>query len=210
MRGRCAGAPVALASLVWALAVPSGVRAELFSWVDADGVVHFTNIAGRKPAGPQDSNNTFLWEDNAGQLKQLHRVDVGAYDGVITTAAVYYSLPPALVKAVIAVESNFEPQAVSHAGALGLMQLLPTTAREVFVADPFDATDNIYGGTRYLRILANRFGGDVRLTLAAYNAGPDVVERAHAVPNIAETQAYVRRVLVLYRHYLSTWKADRK
>ncbi len=114
-------------------------------------------------------------------------------------------MPPSLVTALVAVVSSFEPAAFSHAGAQGLMQLIPSTARAMQVRDPFDPRDNVYGGVRYLRVLANEFGGSVRLTVAAYNAGPKRVRRARGVPNIAETETYVRRVLTLYEHYLSTW-----
>lgn len=193
----------AFALVLW----PGLAHAELYSYTTADGVVHFTNVAPKRIQEVATAKNTYLWEDETGVVQKLHRVDMNVFDPIVFAAATYYALPPALVKAVVAVESGFEPKAVSQAGALGLMQLLPSTARQMYVEDCFDATDNIYGGTRYLRILANRFGGDLRLTLAAYNAGPEVVERVNGVPNIAETQAYVRRVLVLYRHYLTTWKA---
>lgn len=189
--------------------LPVAAHAELYSWTDGEGVVHFTNIPQRdanRVAIPQN-DNTWLWEDESGQPQRLHRVDINAFDPIITAAATYYTLPPALIKAVVAVESNFETRAVSVAGARGLMQLLPATATQMMVERPFEASDNIYGGTRYLRILANRFGGDVRLTVAAYNCGPEAVDRAKGVPTIPETQAYVRRVLVLYRHYLTEMKA---
>lgn len=192
-----------LALVIW----PLTARAELYSYTTSDGVVHFTNVPPKRTQEVPTAKNTYLWEDEAGVVQKLHRVDMNVFDPIVFAAATYYALPPALVKAVIAVESGFEPRAVSPAGALGLMQLLPSTARQMFVEDCFDATDNIYGGTRYLRILANRFGGDLRLTLAAYNAGPEVVDRVKGVPNIPETQTYVRRVLVLYQHYLTTWKA---
>ena len=194
------------------LGFPALAKAELYSYTDADGVVHFTNIYSRQspPPVPAAGENSYLWQDEAGRLQRLHRVDITVFDPTIMEAADYYALPPALVKAVIAIESNFDPRAVSHAGAQGLMQLLPPTARQMLVEDCFAATDNIYGGTRYLRILANRFGGDLRLTLAAYNAGPELVERVQSVPNILETQSYVRRVLMLYRHYLTTWKKGRR
>ncbi len=120
----------------------------------------------------------------------------------VKAASEKYKLPEALIKAVMAVESNFDPQAVSEKGAMGLMQLMPGTAREMFVADPFDPAQNIEGGARYLRILANQYGGDPLRTLAAYNAGPDAVRRAgDDVPNIPETRAYVRKVLDLYKSY---------
>lgn len=124
----------------------------------------------------------------------------------VKAAAAKYKLPEALIVAVMAVESNFDPQAVSEKGAMGLMQLMPGTAREMYVSDPFDPGQNIEGGARYLRILANQYGGDPLRTLAAYNAGPDAVRRAgDDIPDIPETRAYVRKVLDLYRSY----RADR-
>ncbi|MEE8408733.1 MAG: lytic transglycosylase domain-containing protein [Myxococcota bacterium] len=187
--------------------VSGHARAELYTFTDGDGVIHFTNL----PNDPRyrrhtvnGKQNSFTWEDNLGQLRTIHRVNIGKYDALIIEAARYYTLPPALVKAVAAVESSFEPSAVSHAGAQGLMQLIPSTAIAMQVRDPFMPRDNVYGGTRYLRILANRFGGDVRLTLAAYNAGPTAVSKAGGVPDNPETKRYVPRVLRLYRYYLST------
>jgi soluble lytic murein transglycosylase-like protein len=190
------------------LALPQVARAELYSFVDTDGVLHFTNIPDDpryEPVRAEGLRNTFNWQDNLGTLRKVHRVEIKDYDDLIVEAARYYSLPPALLKAMTAVESSFEPAAVSPAGAQGLLQLMPVTARAMQVADPFDARQNIYGGARYLRILANRFKGDVRLTVAGYNAGPDAVERAKGVPDFSETQTYVKRVLALYRHYLQTW-----
>lgn len=189
------------------------LRADLFSYVDSDGVMHFTNInrsgAKRLKGAADGQPNTYGWQDEAGTLRWVHRVDVGHFDAIIVEAANYYSLPPALIKAVMAVESAFQPKAISPAGALGLMQLLPGTAADMFVKDCHDPQDNIYGGTRYLRILANRFSGDLRLTLAAYNAGPEAVTRFGGVPEFSETRNYVRRVLTLYRHYLDNWKLPR-
>ena len=112
------------------------------------------------------------------------------------------------MKAVVAAESSFEPAAVSPAGAQGLMQLMPATAREMKVRDAFDPRANIFGGCRYLRLMANRFAGDVRLTAAAYNAGSEAVERAKGVPPFDETETYVKRVLKLYHHYLKTWALE--
>ena len=189
-----------------AVAAPAG--ATMYAYTDKDGVLHLTNIPDDpryRPYPLEGKQNTFRWQDDLGKLRRVHRVDVDAYDDLIVEAARYYTLPPALVKAVVAVESSFEPAAVSHAGAQGLMQQIPSTARAMQVRDPFDPRDNVYGGVRYLRVLANEFGGSVRLTVAAYNAGPKRVRRARGVPNIAETETYVRRVLTLYEHYLSTW-----
>ena len=109
--------------------------------------------------------------------------------------------PPALVRAVMHAESAFDPNAVSNVGASGLMQLMPATAREMYVKDIFDAKDNIEGGVRYLRVLANEFDGDMVKIVAAYNAGPKAVWNAGGVPAIPETQDYVRKVLRLYFSY---------
>ena len=180
--------------------------AELYSYVDADGVVHFSNA-------PSDS-----------RFRKVHRASgaTGVYrpapqvrarplpagegrdrwNGHVRQAAQKYRLPEALILAVMAVESNFDHQAVSEKGAMGLMQLMPFTAKDMFVADAWDPAQNIEGGARYLRILANQYGGDLVKTLAAYNAGPEAVRRAGgSVPNIPETREYVRKVVALYQAY---------
>lgn len=198
-----------LALVVWVW--PGLARAELYTWTDENGVIHFTNVRPGSESAVSGKQNTYEWRDELGGLRRLHKVDVATYDELIREAARYYTLPPALVKAVVAAESGFEPSAVSHAGAQGLMQLIPSTAREMKVRDPFDPEQNVYGGARYLRVLANQFEGDIRLTLAGYNAGPQAVKRAgRRVPAIEETQIYVRRVLQLYEHYLESWDAGRK
>lgn len=121
----------------------------------------------------------------------------------IQQAASLYSLPIELLLAVIKVESNFNPQAVSKKGAQGLMQLMPSTAADLGVLDPFDPRQNILAGARYLRTLVNEFDGQVALAVAAYNAGARAVRRAQGIPPIAETQAYVPAVLAAYRGYQS-------
>lgn len=108
-------------------------------------------------------------------------------------------LDPSLVRAVVQAESGYNARAVSNKGALGLMQLMPATAVELAVATPFDPEENLRGGTRYLGALLDRFGGDVTLALAAYNAGPTAVERYGGVPPYPETVEYVRRVLSLWQ-----------
>jgi soluble lytic murein transglycosylase-like protein len=195
-------AAVAILAAAVTLLAPTRARAELYTYTDEQGVIHFTNLPPEKPHAVGKTRNTYVTDD-LGADRKLHRVDVNDFDGIINEAARYYSLPPALVKAVIAVESFFDAGAVSPRGARGLMQLIPETAAEMFVRDAFDARDNIYGGARYLRVLANRFSGDLRLTIAAYNAGPTVVEKARDVPAIDETRSYVQRVMALYKHYLT-------
>ena len=205
-RLRALAFPAVVGALV--LALPSIARAELYSYVDDDGVIHFTNLdPNAKPQSLASSNNTYLWSDELGALRRVHRVEVSDYDAIIIEAARHYSLPPALLKAIIAVESSFEAAAVSPAGAQGLMQLVPSTAQAMFVRDPFAPRESIFGGARYVRVLANRLGGVLRLTIAAYNAGPTAIERAGDVPDIVETRRYVQRVLALYKHYLASWPA---
>jgi soluble lytic murein transglycosylase-like protein len=126
-----------------------------------------------------------------------------AYTEHVRSAAQRYSLSEELLHAVMAVESGFRPTAVSEKGAIGLMQLMPGTARDMYVRDVWSPEENIEGGARYLRILANRYDGDLVKTLAAYNAGPEAVDRAGGIPRFPETQEYVRKVLDIYQQLKS-------
>ncbi len=119
-------------------------------------------------------------------------------DAAIEQAAARHNVDPSLVRAVIKVESNFNPNAVSRKGAMGLMQLMPQTARQLRVANPFDPEQNVDAGVRHLKQLMESYGGDVKLTLAAYNAGPGAVARSAGVPRFAETRLYVKRITQLY------------
>ncbi len=121
-------------------------------------------------------------------------------EGVIEAHAKRQQLDPDLVRAVIQVESAFKPWAESHKGAMGLMQLMPDTARLLSVRDPWDPEENVRGGTVYLRHLLDRFGGQLELALAGYNAGPENVERYGGIPPFDETVDYVEKVLRLYRN----------
>jgi soluble lytic murein transglycosylase-like protein len=123
------------------------------------------------------------------------------WDALIVDAARRHGVEAVLIKAVILAESGMKPDAVSRAGARGLMQLMPGTARELGVSDSFNAMQNIDGGTRYLAKLLKMFHGDRRLALAGYNSGPSRVKRIMAVPDIEETQTYVKRVLSLHRYF---------
>jgi soluble lytic murein transglycosylase-like protein len=119
-------------------------------------------------------------------------------DAAIDQAAARHNVDPSLVRAVIKVESNFNPNAVSRKGAMGLMQLMPQTARQLNVANPFDPGQNVDAGVRHLKQLMESYGGDVKLSLAAYNAGAGAVARSAGVPRIAETRNYVKRITQLY------------
>jgi soluble lytic murein transglycosylase-like protein len=119
-------------------------------------------------------------------------------NAAIEQAAARHNVDPNLVRAVIKVESNFNPHAVSRTGAMGLMQLMPVTARQLKVTNPFDPEQNVDAGVRHLRQLLDNFGGDVRLTLAAYNAGVGAVMRNSGVPPYSETRNYVKKITRLY------------
>jgi soluble lytic murein transglycosylase-like protein len=122
----------------------------------------------------------------------------GDIDSAIEQAAARHNVDPNLVRAVVKVESNFNPNAVSRKGAMGLMQLMPSTARQLKVKNPFDPEQNVDAGVRHLKQLLESYGGNVKLTLAAYNAGAGAVARSSGVPHYAETQNYVRRITNLY------------
>lgn len=119
-------------------------------------------------------------------------------DTAIEQAAARHNVDPNLVRSVIKVESNFNPNAVSRKGAMGLMQLMPSTARSLHVSNPFDPQQNVDAGVRHLKQLLESFGGDVKLSLAAYNAGAGAVTRSAGIPHFSETQSYVRRITDLY------------
>ena len=127
-----------------------------------------------------------------------HQASQDEVDQAITMAAARHNVDPNLVRAVIKVESNFNSNAVSRKGAMGLMQLMPATARSLNVKNPFDPEQNVDAGVRHLKQLLESYGGDVNLTLAAYNAGSGAVARSAGVPHYAETQSYVRRITNLY------------
>jgi soluble lytic murein transglycosylase-like protein len=114
---------------------------------------------------------------------------------LISKVAIEQGIDERLLKAVVQAESDFNPDEVSHTGAMGLMQLMPDTARELGVVDPFNPYQNLTGGSKYLKQMLTRFNGDTSLALAAYNAGPGAVKRAGGIPNIAETKNYVSKIL---------------
>src|ERR1700741_4006759 len=181
-------------------ALGSVAHADIYRFVDEAGVVHFSNV-------PSDARYalymvTPVARDAQRAAGSLQRA--AEYDPAIRRAAHAAAVRPELVRAVIAVESAFKPDAVSKRGAVGLMQLKPETARRYGVANSFDPEQNILGGARYLRDLLVRYGNDLELTLAAYNAGEEAIERyGRAVPPFSETRRSVLAVVRLYRSLLT-------
>jgi soluble lytic murein transglycosylase-like protein len=203
---RLAVTSLAFVAVALALGYPGEAAADIFSYTDAEGVVHFSN----KPAG--DGRYRIFLKSPKNKRSGLPGVvpflpsDTSSdrftrYDEWIHQAAVLYQIPEELIRAVIMVESNYDPRAVSQTGAQGLMQLMPETGLRMSMRDAFDPRENIFGGTRYLRVLANMFNGDLELTIAGYNAGEAAVVRYAGIPPYEETQGYVTRVLGYYRRY---------
>jgi soluble lytic murein transglycosylase-like protein len=204
-------AAVGVAGLI--LVATSPARADIYRCKRKDGTHHYTNIresgrgcqlvvrgSKRSKASSSAKKKPASTSGTSG-ARSKDPARYSRYSSLIDEAAQLYQLPQSFIRAVMRVESDFNPEVVSRAGAMGLMQLMPKTARSMGVADPFDARQNILGGSRYLRILANRFKGDLVLTVAAYNAGEGAVEKHNGIPPYKETQRYVRRVLKHYYAY---------
>ena len=174
--------------------------ADIFKYVDDQGVICYTDTPAGKKADRihKDTPETASGQNQSSQHNSLTGSSASAYHSIIHEKASMYDLDPSLIKAVIKTESNWNSRAVSRKGAMGLMQLMPATATEMNVQNPYDPEENIEGGTKYLRYLLERFNGDLTLALAAYNAGPKTVEKFGYVPPITETKHYVSKVLSLY------------
>jgi len=170
---------------------PAEATAQLRTRIDANGVEWITNPVSGKAAAVQPLATT----GEAPASKSAAPSRPSAYDDLIREHAAHYDVNPGLVRAVVQVESNFNASARSPKGAMGLMQLMPATAQQFGVANPFDPSENIRGGTAYLRQLLDRYDNDKRLALAAYNAGPGAVDKyGETVPPYRETREYVARV----------------
>ncbi len=168
--------------------------ADIYKYVDENGVIHFTNT-------PENSQYKKIISEGKPQPKLKKNVpNTADYHQIVDNKSAKYNVEPSLVKAVIKTESNWDAAVVSQKGAMGLMQLMPSTANDMDVRNPFDPEENIEGGIRYLRYLLNKFDGDLTLALAAYNAGPKTVEKFGSIPPIPETQQYVKQVLSIYKN----------
>ena len=176
--------------LVLVLALP--VSADIYMYIDSQGVMHFTNV-------PTTSDYQIYIKDRP--KRQGNGMDANRFDRFIDEAASLHGVDFPLLKAVIRAESAFDPKAVSKKGALGLMQIMPDNLEAFRVYDPFDPWQNIMGGARYLRELIQRFDGQVPLALAAYNAGPRAVDTHRGIPPIPETEEYVKKVMKFFHLY---------
>lgn len=179
-----------------ALDVAGGI-AQIYVYRDDNGVYHFTNTPDSpkyKPFGPD-------FKISRRAPKSLPAKNPQRYDRYISQAARIYGISFSLLKSVIKVESNFNPRAVSQKGAKGLMQIMPANYKTLSIKNPFDPWENIQGGTRYLKQLLKRYQGKLELALAAYNAGPELVDEYRRVPPYRETRNYVRQVLRHYKAY---------
>ncbi|MBN2284637.1 MAG: lytic transglycosylase domain-containing protein [Deltaproteobacteria bacterium] len=180
-------AAVAACLVVFMTAFARPASADIFMRVDEQGTICLTNLPG-------SPDYRLLIKERRPRSNALP----GTYDVIIKEAAEAYRVEAPLLKAMVKVESDFDPRAVSAKGARGLMQLMPQNFDMLGVKNPFDPRENIMAGTRYLKGLLDRYEGDIDLALAAYNAGPDAVDRFGRIPPIEETQKYVQRVLEYY------------
>jgi soluble lytic murein transglycosylase-like protein len=176
--------------LVALLALPAA--ADIYMYIDSNGVMHFTNV-------PTSTDYQVYIKERP--KRRGGGIDANRFDRYIDEAATLNDVAFPLLKAVIRAESAFDPKAVSKKGALGLMQIMPENLEAFRVHDPFDPWQNIMGGARYLKVLIQRFNGQVPLALAAYNAGPHMVDAHRGIPPFPETEEYVKRVMKFFYLY---------
>ena len=188
--------PLAIASVL-VVGESASADSDIYGYVGANGVFEMTNVPSDGRFRPADlQRNRFS-----------HRASVAEVEEAVERYAWQFHLHPALLLAVIKAESDFNPTVISRAGAIGLMQLIPETAIRHGVQNLYDTGDNIRGGARHLRYLLDRFNGNIRLAVAAYNAGERRVERYHAIPPYPETRDYVRKVMSYYKSFRGDYQA---
>lgn len=181
-----------IAGLFITLLVMGTAHADIYVYIDSEGVMHFTNT-------PTSTNYKLYMREPPKRAKTWK--PIRSYDDVINEAAKRNDLSSSLLKALIHVESYFDPKAVSKKGAIGLCQIMPQNLERLQISDPFDPWENIMGGARYLKAMLDRFSGQLPLALAAYNAGPQAVERYNDIPPYPETKNYVQKVMKYFHLY---------
>ena len=177
------------------IATATPLYADIYVYADKAGVLHFTNV----PTSSQSSNYKVYIKETPNRPLESNITDL--YDHVISEASHTHGVSFSLLKALIKTESDFNPRAVSSAGARGLMQLMPENIKTLKIKNPFDPRENIMGGTQYLKQLIDRFNGKLPLALAAYNAGPGVVEKYRRIPPFKETENFVKQVMKYYSFF---------
>jgi len=177
-----------IAVLFISAAAPS-VQADIYMFIDSQGVLHFTNA-------PTSSQYRLYIKERPKPAEVTKK-----YDDIIQEASNTFGLSFSLLKAMIRVESNFDSRAISKKGALGLMQIMPQNLQAFNIRDPYDPKDNIMGGASYFKSLMERFEGKLPLALAAYNAGPTIVDKYRKIPPIKETKDYVKKVMKYFYLY---------
>lgn len=190
------------AGAVWLLSAPA-FPADIYVYQAANGSRLITDHPRTEPGYRliKVYSESDLWQQTSRPQRKTVTPRPSSFDSLIQRTADQVSLDPMLIKSVMHAESAFNPNAVSHKGASGLMQLMPETARRYGVSSIFDPRQNVMGGARYLSYLLDRFDGDLELALAGYNAGENAVDRTGGVPPYAETRHYVKKVTRLYREY---------
>ena len=178
-----------LVAFLFISAATPTVQADIYMFIDSQGVLNFTNA-------PTSSQYTLYMKERPKSSETTKK-----YDGIIQEASNKFGLSFSLLKAIIRAESNFDSRAISKKGALGLMQIMPQNLQAFNIRDPYDPKDNIMGGARYLKSLMERFEGKLPLALAAYNAGPTIVDKHQNIPPIKETKDYVKKVMKYFYLY---------